>query len=723
MGGGGPIYISPNEGEFIYVKYSENDIGTLYVESTDITDDATASNYFYSIESPKEVTMGDFIVGGDPGYSYSDNVLTISGGGEYTISMADPGKTTTSDTIKVTSGSDVTITLDGVLIENSLRSPFEIDANGKVTIKLKGESYFNAGDFGNCAGLQKTSDDNELVITSADGDGKSSGKLTATGDSGAGIGGGNDETSYGGDDGDGINIIIRGGTVTAESRYGAGIGSGDQGSGNYITIESGTVTAASVYGAGIGGGDQGSGSNITISGGTVTAASDEGAGIGGGAHGGSGSNIYISPVGKNKIYVKYSESGEESVYSEKTDITEMATASKYFAGRESVYTGDFIVEPNRNVSYSDNVLTIIGSGEYTISMASPGAVSRSDTIKVISEEDVTITLDNVLISNGLRAPIEIDSTGDVTLKLNGENSLTAIGGDYAGLQKTSMENMLVITNAEGNGSTVGSLMAEAFNGAAIGSGGRNDASNITITDGTITAESTYGSGIGGGADGSGSNITITGGTITAISDYGTGIGGGSGSDGSKSGKNITIKGGTVTATSTYGAGVGGTEGSESEVYISPNEGSALSVKYAENGEEVLYIFDADVTENIGTYFYSNYSGKVEKDNENIEIKESSDGTSLFNVIVNTNKYGGEGGRYLDSVSVLVNDSSQEMIGNYQESDDGYSIVFPVEVDASGYGESTATIRALITTYDAFDADKESNPIYYISDAITYNVNQ
>lgn len=296
-------------------------------------------------------TVGDFTIDGDTGYSYEGNVLTISGGGEYTIGMASPGETAISDTIRVTSGSDVTITLDSVLISNGSRSPFEINATGDVTLKLKGESSFTAtGD--DYAGLQKTSTANNLIITSEAGDGSTEGKLTATGggdgagiggglfgrgsnitisggtvtaiggNSGAGIGGGNsgngsnitigggivEATSSGngagiggGDsgvtgNGSGSNITIEGGTVTATSNgNGAGIGGGRNGSGSDITIEEGNVTATGgENGAGIGGGFEGSGSNITISGGTVTATSgDYGAGIGDG-YSGSGSDIYFT---------------------------------------------------------------------------------------------------------------------------------------------------------------------------------------------------------------------------------------------------------------------------------------------------------------------------------------------------------------------------------------------------------------------------------------------
>ncbi len=199
-------------------------------------------------------TVGDFTIEGDTGYSYEGNVLTIGGSGEYTVAMASVGTTTNTDTIRVTSTEDVTITLDSVIIENDSRSPFEIDATGDVTLKLRGESKFTVTE-DDYAGLQKTSTDNELIITSEAGDGSTEGKLTATGnDAGAGIGGG--------DYGNGSNITITGGIVEATSENGAGIGGGLSGNGSNIRISGGEVTARSEQGAGIGDGYSGSGSDI-----------------------------------------------------------------------------------------------------------------------------------------------------------------------------------------------------------------------------------------------------------------------------------------------------------------------------------------------------------------------------------------------------------------------------------------------------------------------------
>lgn len=103
----------------------------------------------------------------------------------------------------------------------------------------------------------------------------------------------------GGWKGNGRNITITSGSVTAVSTAsGAGIGGGG-GQGENIVVSGGTVSASSTGGAGIGGEQLGTGCNIAITGGTVSAASNgNGAGIGGGgwkgAIAGNAENIQVS---------------------------------------------------------------------------------------------------------------------------------------------------------------------------------------------------------------------------------------------------------------------------------------------------------------------------------------------------------------------------------------------------------------------------------------------
>ncbi|MCD7831359.1 MAG: glycosyl hydrolase 53 family protein, partial [Firmicutes bacterium] len=214
-------------------------------------------------------------------YDDSNNQIIIQSGGTYSINSI-RGTDETSTTIKVTASNDqpVYITLENVNIKSNSAPPLEIDCSSNVTIKLSGTNTLDASSSIGYAGLQKTSTDNTLVITSADGDGKTTGTLNATGGgSSAGIGGG-----YGGA---GSNITISGGTVTATGgTYAAGIG-GSVGSGE-VTIYGGTVSATGgEYAAGIGGGADGDGT-VTISGGAVTAVGDTNAAdIGGGRNGDS----------------------------------------------------------------------------------------------------------------------------------------------------------------------------------------------------------------------------------------------------------------------------------------------------------------------------------------------------------------------------------------------------------------------------------------------------
>ncbi|MEA4814822.1 MAG: S-layer homology domain-containing protein [Oscillospiraceae bacterium] len=156
-----------------------------------------------------------------------------------------------------------------------------VTVSGDVHLILADDADLEVTSSENAAGINVEGSNSLTIYGQAGG----SGKLTATGDGGAGIGG----------KGDGGTITINGGTVTATSNYGAGIGGGNGGNGGNITINGGTVTATSNYGAGIGGGGNGgNGGNITINGGTVMATGSTGAGIGGGGNGGNGGNISIS---------------------------------------------------------------------------------------------------------------------------------------------------------------------------------------------------------------------------------------------------------------------------------------------------------------------------------------------------------------------------------------------------------------------------------------------
>ena len=61
----------------------------------------------------------------------------------------------------------------------------------------------------------------------------------------------------------------------------------------------------------------------------------------------------------------------------------------------------------------------------------------------------------------------------------------------------------------------GSVNAESWHSAGIGSGNYGTCNNITINNGSVNAKSEYGAGIGGGNHGSCNNITINSGSVNA----------------------------------------------------------------------------------------------------------------------------------------------------------------------------------------------------------------
>jgi hypothetical protein len=259
---------------------------------------------------------------GGNGYTWSNPTLTITQDGSYTFTGNEDG-TATHNSIAVDTNLTVTITLSNVTIQ-SASCAFSIGKGAKVTLTLAGTNTLESK--GSFAGLQAPlgaeliiNGAGALNVTGGDYGGAGigcgagmvnsgsitidSGTVTATGEDGAGIGGG-------GSSGGGI-ITINGGTVTATSATGAGIGSG-----NYcydydgiVIINGGTVIAKSTAGAAIGGGGGGIG-KIAINGGTVEATSGSGAGIGNGTQGnGTGNNSGEITINGGTVTAKSSSGG------------------------------------------------------------------------------------------------------------------------------------------------------------------------------------------------------------------------------------------------------------------------------------------------------------------------------------------------------------------------------------------------------------------------------
>ena len=244
------------------------------------------------------------------------------------------------------------------------------------------------------------------------------------------------------------------------------------------------------------------------------------------------------------------------------------------------------VTQNETVKEKDDDVIVKGSGETT-----------SNVIEVINntEDDLKITLSDVDIADTKgKAPLSVSGTGDTTIELDGNNSLTGSGWS-AGLERNEEKDSdgnvtsgkLTIQDEDKNGS----LEATGnYGGAGIGGGNLKNSGEIEITGGTITATGALdGAGIGGGGGGGDGTVTISGGNITArggSSDNpkaicGAGIGGGGGYGNAT----VTITGDAVIEEATGGgacAGIGsGYYNSKTDITISGN----AEVKNAQGGAQ------------------------------------------------------------------------------------------------------------------------------------------
>ena len=219
-----------------------------------------------------------------------------------------------------------------------------------------------------------------------------------------------------------------------------------------------------------------------------------------------------------------------------------------------------------------------GSGGQTVTQGSQVDVpdsapvitgsSTENTLTINAEKDqtanVTLSDVNIDVSSEGKAAVSTTGEGNVSIELNGDNTLKS-GKGHAGLEKKN-GGKLTIADEDKNGK----LTAEGGKyGAGIGGGDQGAGSGITITGGEIKATGgQYGAGIGGGK-GDGSDITISGGEVNATGGrFSAGIGGGSRGTGS----DITISGGEVNASGgKCGAGIGGgVDGKGEDITVSGN---------------------------------------------------------------------------------------------------------------------------------------------------------
>lgn len=189
----------------------------------------------------------------------------------------------------------------------------------------------------------------------------------------------------------------------------------------------------------------------------------------------------------------------------------------------------------KDYTYENGVIRLLNDGNYTI--IGDGNVT-TDRIIVEDNVNISLTLRNVNIRTQNTSCLEVKGTANVTLWLEGENSLRVNEHDPAALQFENVTTGSLIIDSKTNGK----LVAYAWNGAAIGGDMWGAPKNLIIKGGIISATS----GRSANAIGKGwyssedSDITIEGGIISTSSIMGSNNGLG-GTENSK----ITIKGGYV----------------------------------------------------------------------------------------------------------------------------------------------------------------------------------
>ncbi len=271
------------------------------------------------------------------------------------------------------------------------------------------------------------------------------------------------------------------------------------------------------------------------------------------------------------------------------------------------YDGDLVItgtDISKGIDYKYNygeVMTILKSGTYTISMAS-GVSQTSDRIVVDADGDVELTISGINISNNDYSPFAANS-GNLTLILDGDNYLTAssnTGDDsiyYAALSKPGDTYSLTIASIDGDGSSNGSLTASGgIYGAGIGGDNSTASGNITITSGIVNASSTNGAGIGGGYNGGGTNITIAGGTVTAAGYSSIGDGG----NYTGTAEAVVIDGGSIKAENEFSTTPVNSNGENVYLYKIPDttEGDTITVDGTTVIESVVHHSSDDANQYI-----------------------------------------------------------------------------------------------------------------------------
>jgi len=429
---------------------------------------------------------GDFnVASNNPSMIFNtEGILTITGDGNYTISMREGLNSTSTERIVISSGVTANITLSDVNIDrgNSNSIAFNMtDAN--VNLTLVGNNILRSG---GGAGLHSP-EGSMLNIIEA-----STGSLTATAtwwpSGGAGIGGSSNVS--------GGSISINGGTVTAT---GTGTGNTAGISGTINSINGNAVIFASSIQN-----DLPSGSNLESA---IVFIGNDGTMYG---------NVTLTrnvaiPSGRNLFInngqILTIQSGFTLTNNGTILVADSGNVTGTIAGNQPIQHS-FTISGSLAYTYTGGVLTITGNGTYNVGMRSGITTTTAERIVIASGVIADITLSNVNINRSSTGNAAFDMTGaTVYLTLVGDNVFRS-GSSRAGLQAPSGSNLVIMGASTGTLSTTGGDSAAGIGGGSGSSGG-----NLSINGGTITA--TGGSrGIGGGWNGTGGTLnTINGNAV------------------------------------------------------------------------------------------------------------------------------------------------------------------------------------------------------------------
>ena len=388
----------------------------------------------------------------------------------------------THNTITIKGGTmGAKVTLSNVNIETT--SNAAVSVSGNVELIIAGTNILRSGE--NRAGLEKADDDGTLTIDGT-------GSLEAYGgNEAAGIG-----SSY---NNNVRNIVINGGTITAEctGRDGAGIGGGHSGKAENIRINGGVVTATGgEWGYGIGSGYNEYSllpTTITITGGTVKAI----AGKPGAAIGALASANDLTMTGGSLTVQKFENSwgwiispSSTIVEVDKNSLTGAITYLNQDGKVEDTANWDITVNETavNGVNYKD----ILGDGAlcYDIEKKTLTAKERINYVLKVRAPETDVILNGGI---GARSSLTIGQQGDSSAV--GAHDVTVTSDRYDAIQGEADINCTGKVNIRSDKSMAvnGSLNIYDSSEVTLSAGSNvvNGSANIT-SNGNVAIYSTVG---------------------------------------------------------------------------------------------------------------------------------------------------------------------------------------------------------------------------------------